>query len=448
LFVTSAVPDADGQTLTISGGNFGGAAGMFGSRPFVTLDLIPLDIRAATDTVILAAAPVGMMPAADYLLTVSRGPAPADNASLSVTLGAAGSPRADTVNRPHDNSGPGAKAPATPLAESLPPLAAGGDSAAQVGDRAISIADVDREWRRSNPSGYLQMLRQLYEARRQVVNTMVADELLAREAAARGMSVEALLAEEIPKHVITMPDSAVVSLYLSLGDNTRGAALDQMRPALRAWLERHSEPELAKMSFVEELKKVSTRAEVMLEAPRVHVEKTAPDIALGPITAPVEIVAFGDFQSEGYARLAEAFARIRDTFGDRIRLSFKNLPTLGPLSVEAAEAALCANAQGKFWAYHNALVAPGAVNAERITQSALAAGVNRDLFNGCMSRHEFRDAMPRALDEAERYGIQSSPSFLLNGRLAPPPPSFLAPYDYFKLLIEEELATVAAARAR
>jgi protein-disulfide isomerase len=448
LFVASAVPDASGETLTISGRNFTVLGGKFGTRPFVTLDLVPLDIRIATDAMILAAAPVGRMPAAEYLLTVSRGPAPADNASLQVKLGVPDPSPVNAANpSQRERNGPVTRPESSALSAATPPsFTSATGPAAQVGDRAISIEDVDREWRRSDPAGYLQMLRQLYEARRQVANTMVTDELLAREAAARGITVEALLAEEIPKRVIAMPDSAVISLFLSLGDNARGATLDQMRPALRAWLQRHSEPELAKMSFVEELKKVSTRADVLLDAPRVQVERTAQDIALGPATAPVEIVAFGDFQSDEYARFAQAFSRVRDTFGNRIRLAFKNLPTLGPQSVTAAEAALCANAQGKFWGYHDALVEPGVVNAARLTQSATAAGLNGDAFSRCVERREFRDAIPRAIDEAGRYGIHSSPSFLVNGRLAPLPPPFLAPYDYFKLLIEEELARVAGNR--
>jgi protein-disulfide isomerase len=448
LFVTNAVPDAAGEALTISGGNFSVTGGRFGTRPFVTLDLIPLDVRASTDTAILVAAPVGAMPAGKYLLTVSRGPAPADNASLEVTLGSA-SPSQNIGASSSQHNPPGAAATpenAKALADSLPSSVASNGPAAQVGDHKISIEDVDREWRRSNPSSYLQALRQLYDARREVVNTMVSDELLAREAASRGISVEALLAEEIPKRVIAMPDSAVASLFLSMGDNVRGATLDQMRPALRAWLERHSEPELAKMSYIEELKKVSTRAEILLDAPRVQVEHTAQDISIGPSTAPVELVAFGDFQSDDYARFAQVFPRIRDTFGDRIRLTFKNLPTLGPQSVAAAEAALCANAQGKFWAYHDALVAPGVVDAARLNDSATAAGVNRTTFSGCVDRRQFREAIPKALDEADRYGIRANPSFLVNGRLAPPPPPFLAPYDYFKLLIEEELGRIASNR--
>jgi protein-disulfide isomerase len=440
LFVTGAVPDASGETITISGGNFG-------TRPFVTLDLVPLEIRAAIDTLIVAAAPVGAAPAAEYLLTVSRGPAASENASFQVTLGAAGPSRPDAAKglQPGRNAR-GTPEPSNPGAGALPPLTAVNGPAAQVGDRVFSMEEVDREWRRSDPSSYMRLTRQIYDLRRRTVETMVTDELLAREAAARGVNVEALLAEEVPRHIVAMPDSAVISLYQSLGDNTRGATFDQMRPALRAWLERHSEPELAKLNFIEELKKVSTRAKILLETPRVQIERAAQDVALGPEAALVEIVAFGDFQSAEYARFAQVFSRVRDTFGDRIRFVFKNLPVLGPQSVAAAEAALCANAQGRFWAYHDALVAPGVVDAARITKSATAVGLKRDAFTGCVERREYRDVIRSALDEADRYGIGSSPSFLVNGRLAPPPPPFLAAFDYFKLLIEEELGRLSASR--
>jgi protein-disulfide isomerase len=371
---------------------------------------------------------------------VSRGPAPTERASLQVTLGTAEPSRAEAAQHVQSGrNGPGAPEASNPGATAPLLLAADHGAAARVGDRVISMEEVDREWRRSDPASYLRLTRQVYDRRRHIVETMVSDDLLAREAAARGVNVEALLAEDVPKRIIAMPDSAVISLYQSLGDNTRGATLEQMRPALRAWLERHSAPEIAKMSFIEELKKVSTRAEILLEAPRVQIERTAQDVALGPSAAPVEIVAFGDFQSAEYARFAQAFPRVRDTFGDRIRFVFKNLPALGPQSVAAAEAALCANAQGRFWAYHDALVAPGVVNGARLTASAAAVGLKGDAFSGCIERREFRDAIRKALDEADRYGIQASPSFLVNGRLAPPPPPFLLPYDYFKLLIEEEL---------
>jgi protein-disulfide isomerase len=435
-FVISAVPDASGTALTITGRHFG-------TRPFVTLDLVPLEITSSVDTLIVAVAPVDTMPAGKYLLTVSRGPAPSENASLQVTIGSAEPSRADT---PGGFARPTAREPSSPGADSLPSSSVDNRPAARVGDRSIAVGDMDREWRRSDPSSYVQLMQQIYDYRRRTLDKMVTDELLAREAAASGVSIEDLLATEIPKRVIPMPDSAVVALYQSLGGSTRGASLDQMKPALRAWLERYSEPELAKLTYIEELKKVSTRVDILLNAPSVQVERAPQDVALGPTTAQVEVVAFGDFQSAEYAWLARAFSKVRDTFGDRIRFVFKNLPTAGPQSVAAAEAALCANAQGRFWPYHDTLVGSGVATAERIGEAAIAVGLRSDAFKGCVEHREYRETIRQALVEARRYGIQTSPSFLVNGRLAPPPPPFLAPYDYFKLLIEEGLVQLARSR--
>jgi protein-disulfide isomerase len=411
LVIESAAPDASGQTMTIRGSGFG-------SRPLVTLDLLPVNVQYAIDSQIVAVVPVNMMPAGKYVLTVSRGSSPAENASLQITLGASAAPTA--------------LQPALTMAAS--------EAAARVGDRVISIQDVDREWSRTDPAAYLALARELYERRRRAADKMVADELIARESAARGLTPDALLEQELRKRTITTPDSAVLALYQTLGDRARGATLEQMRPALRAWLTRVTEPEIAKMNYVEELMKVSTRGTVLLEAPRVQVERTAEDITLGPATAPVEIVAFGDFESLEYAVLAQAFGWVHETFGDRIRLVFKYLPVTAPSSMTLAEAAACANAQGRFWPFHDAIVArTGPLDTARLKALASDTGLDRGAFDPCLDRDEFASQIRQAVAEAERYAITSSPSFLVNGRLAPAPPSFLPPREFFTRIIEEEL---------
>lgn len=432
LVVSRATAEPDGQTVTIAGQHFG-------TSPFVTLDLVPLTLRSSSDTSISAAVPTSMMPAGEYLLTVSRGPSPAETASFHLVLGPAKPAGRDGVK-------PAGATPA-PKPATLP--SGTGEPAVQIGDRSITVAEVDREWQRRDPAGYIALSRQLYDARRRIADGMVADALLAQEAASRGLTTEALLKEEIPKRVITTPDSAVRSLYEGLGDRARGATLEQMRPALRAWLQRITEPELAKMSYVEELIKVSTRVENFLAAPRVPVERTAQDAVAGPASAAVELVAFGDFHNTVYARFAGAFARIMETFGDRLRLVVKNLPTLGDASVAAAEAAQCALAQDKFWPYHDALLKPpGIARADGFKRAASGLGLDTTAFDACLDRGATRDIVRRALDEARRYGLQKSPSFLINGRLAPEPPPFLPPFDFFKRLIEEELGLQARAASR
>jgi protein-disulfide isomerase len=431
LVVTEAAPDPSGQTITIKGANFG-------SRPFVTLDMVPLPVQYAIETQIVASAPIALMPPGEYLVTVSRGPAAADSASIPIALNRGLSPAAspppptpDLKVGPTSDSGFGA--PTTP--------------AARVGDRVITIDQVDREWQRTDPVGYLSIRRELFDARRRAADRIVADELLAGEAARRGVTVDALLKEEIPKRIVEMPESAVQSLYASLGDTTRGASLEQMRPAIRAWLRRNTEPELAKMNYVEELTRVSTRAEVLLTAPRIPVEHAAQDAVLGPASAPIEIVVFGDFQSAPYVKFAQAFSRVRDTYGDRIRLVFKHLPVAGPDSMAAAEAAQCANEKGRFWPFHDALIAQESpIGITRLQQAAAKAGLDRTAFDACVERGESRGIVRQALDEAARYDIRQPASFLVNGRLVAEPPAFLPPFEFFQRIIEEELLALGKKR--
>ena len=422
LVVTQVVQDAATDSITISGEHFG-------ARPFVTLDLVPLDVRLVLEASVMVAVPIDAMPPGKYLLTVSRGPLPADRASLEISLGRVVEPRVATPA-------------AAPVALQLP---AATEAAALVGDRVITVADLDLEWQTSDPGSYIALMRELYRQRRVMADRMVNDALLAREAAARRVTSDALLAEEVPKRLIATPDGAVTALFESLGDRARGAALEQMRPSLRAWLERKTEPELAKMAYVEELMKTSTRAELSLAAPAVTVSLSALDPVLGPATAPVEVVVFGDLQSPDYVRLAKAFPAARDTFGARVRIVFKVLPAFGPQSVSAAEAGACAHAQGKFWSFHDAAAQPSVLDARRLSAIPGEAGLERRAFDDCMKRGEFRDHARLGLADASRYGIATVPSVLVNGRLAPAAPPFLPPFEYLKRLIEEELQRQAQA---
>ncbi len=173
LTIQSAVPDVSAGTVTVAGSGFG-------QRPFVTLDLVPLNIQLAMDQRLIAVAPLGMMPPGSYLLTITRGTQPGDTASVEMRLGAAAdSPTASAAPTASSAAG-AAPAPVSGPNSALPTQA---DVAARVGDRTITLAEVDREWQRVDPVGYLSASRQLFDARRRIVNDLVNAELLAREAA-------------------------------------------------------------------------------------------------------------------------------------------------------------------------------------------------------------------------------------------------------------------------
>ena len=426
LIVSDARPDAAASTVTITGENFG-------RRPLVTLDLIPVRVENASETEIVAAVPVSLMPAGDYLLTVSRGPAPTEHATFDLTLdaGEASSPvesiRADPIVISGDQ----------------------GEVAAQVGDTIITLDEVDLEWQRTDPRSYIEWQQRAYEMRRQIAHRLVNEELLAIEAEARGVTTEQLLEAELPTRLATLPQGAVRSLYQSLGAVTLRTTFEQMEPALRAWLQKVTEPELAKANYLDELTKVSTRVERSLTPPRVQVARTDQDAVLGSADASIELVAFGDFQNAAYARHAQTFGRLIDTFGSQLRIVFKNLPALDRAAgLNGAEAGQCARAQDQFWPYHDLLIAQqGIFDIIRLKQLASEIGLNRDQFDSCLDGGEFRDVVQRAVEEAGRYAIQVSPNFLINGRFAPAPPAFLPPVEFLTRLIEEELLVQASTAA-
>ena len=99
LALASARPNAQAGTLTIAGTGFG-------PSPFVTLDLVRLGGRSATDTEIVATAPISLMPPGDYVLTVSRGSGAGEHASLDVALHGGAAAGAST---PAERSGAGTR---------------------------------------------------------------------------------------------------------------------------------------------------------------------------------------------------------------------------------------------------------------------------------------------------------------------------------------------------
>ena len=73
---------------------------------------------------------------------------------------------------------------------------------------------------------------------------------------------------------------------------------------------------------------------------------------------PVTVIEFADFQCPFCKRSEDAVKAIHEKYGDRIQLVFMDFPlSFHPHAMPAANAARCANAQGKFWQYHDALFA-------------------------------------------------------------------------------------------
>jgi len=137
-------------------------------------------------------------------------------------------------------------------------------------------------------------------------------------------------------------------------------------------------------------------------------------------------------------RVQPTLTQLAARYGERVKLVYRDFPidSLHPQARNAREAARCANAQGKFWAYHDALYSKQR-KAGADDLKAIAREVDLDMlpFELCLNARTYRSAVQKDIDEGTRIGVIGTPTFLINGRVT----SGAQPLENF-MRVDEELA--------
>lgn len=138
--------------------------------------------------------------------------------------------------------------------------------------------------------------------------------------------------------------------------------------------------------------------------------------AMGPRDAPVTIVEFFDYRCPYCHRAADWLFATAARHRDDVRVVFLELPSLGPESLEASRAAIASLKQGRYRAFHRALMGhQGALSSERIDQIARQSGVDVARMRRDMRDPEVDRLIEDAHAMARDAGGQGTPFFLVNG---------------------------------
>ena len=162
--------------------------------------------------------------------------------------------------------------------------------------------------------------------------------------------------------------------------------------------------------------------------------------------APVKIVEFADFQCPFCKRFADGPGKqLLEEFVNKgtVSLQFVSFAFLGEESKRAAEAAECAADQGRFWDYHDLLFVRQGVENSGVYSAGNLKGLAGELkaqfsnfdarkFDKCLDSGEKRAVVEQQVKQARDAGVQSTPSFLINGT----PMSGVHPIETFRAVIE------------
>jgi protein-disulfide isomerase len=177
---------------------------------------------------------------------------------------------------------------------------------------------------------------------------------------------------------------------------------------------------------------------VLLDPPRQNITVDANDPSSGPASAPITVVEFSDYQCPFCARVVPTLSKIRQTYGDKVRVVFKDFPLPNHAEApKAAEAAHCAGEQGKYWEMHDRLFAnQRALGVPALKQAAAGLGLDAAKFDQCLDSGKHAAAIAEDMKQGEALGVQSTPTVYINGRAI----LGAQPFEVFQMVIDEELA--------
>ena len=265
--------------------------------------------------------------------------------------------------------------------------------------------------------------------------------LIAQASAAQNIEPEAFTSAGVTRLTEPVTDGQLLAFFQANQAQMQGRGMDVMSPLIREYLDEQGRVAAFEM-LVAELRAEGPPFRLVLDTPRQRIDLSPDDPTQGSADAPVTLVEFSDFQCPFCAQVVPTLKRVQQTYGDKVRIVWKNFPltAIHPQAFGAAQAGRCAQEQGMFWELHDLLFAnQQALQPESLKTHALAAGLDAAAFDACLDSGQHADSVQAQMDIATALGVVSTPTVFVNGRLV----SGAQPFDAFAKIIDEELERVA-----
>ncbi len=173
----------------------------------------------------------------------------------------------------------------------------------------------------------------------------------------------------------------------------------------------------------------------------------------GDSSARIAVIEYADFECPFCGQyMRQAYPQIVDNYirTGKVKYFYRDLPlSMHSHAMVAAQAALCAGDQGKFWEMHDSLFANQAALTENdMANRAKSLGMDPGQLTQCVSSQKYSNEIEKSATEAQSMGIDGTPTFFLgviqdNGNVVKVEKTIVGahPYQTFKSDLDELLAS-------
>jgi protein-disulfide isomerase len=257
-----------------------------------------------------------------------------------------------------------------------------------------------------------------YLVEKPALDQTITNLLLLAQSNTRNVPPEEIVRKEITEKVHPPTEAEVAKFYADNKSRLKGE-LEENRNQIAAYLQAQTEQQL-EQEFADRLRKGADIKMLITEPePPIQSISVDDDPARGDANAAVTIVEFTDFQCPSCAAMAPVLEEALKSYGNKVRLVVRDFPLpMHADSRKAAEAANAANAQGKFFEYAALLFKrQNALDTPSLKKYATELGLDRARFDAALDSGQFAAEVKHDIDDAQRYGVGSTPTIFINGKM-------------------------------
>jgi protein-disulfide isomerase len=287
------------------------------------------------------------------------------------------------------------------------------------------------EFEQKSPTALFQARNSFYEAQKKAIDAFVEDYLVQQQAKKENLTVIQLFEKHVSSKVAKDPSDEALRVYYEGVDTTEPfeGVRDRIIAALR-------ERRITKIrnAYIQSLREQANIV-VRVSPPRAAI--ATKDLTVrGTANAPVTLVEYADYECPYCQQIKPVIEKLQADFQGKLAFVYKDLPlNIHANAQKAAEATRCAESQGKYWEFHDALYAKKQLDVAGLKATARDLKLDVNAFDKCLDSGEKAQVVRTHMAEAQSLALQGTPTFFVNGRQV----GGNVTYESLRAMIEEEL---------